>query len=156
METLAPVHACSVTRISLFTSFPTTFVDITDRVDAFVRGAKVRTGMVTVQSLHTTTAVIVNESEPLLHADFRGLFERLAPAGGGYEHDNLAARHDIAADEPINGHAHCRALLLPTSVTLTIVGGELTLGRWQRLFFVELDGPRRRELSAVIIGEAQS
>ncbi len=62
----------------------------------------------------------------------------------------------MRADEPINGHAHCRALLLPTSVTLTIVGGQLSLGRWQRLFFVELDGPRRRELSAVIVGETAS
>ncbi len=154
METLAPVHACSVTRIPLFTAGSTTFIDITDRIDTFVRTAKVRTGMVTIQSLHTTTAVVVNEGEPLLHADFHGLFERLASSGGNYQHDNLAERQGIAADEPLNGHAHCRALLLPTSVTLTIVGGRLTLGRWQRIFFVELDGPRRRELSAVIVGEA--
>jgi thiamine phosphate synthase YjbQ (UPF0047 family) len=56
-------------------------------------------------------------------------------------------------DERPNGHAHCRALGLPTSVGLNISGGQLVLGRWQRVFFVELDGPRERELSVLMFGE---
>jgi thiamine phosphate synthase YjbQ (UPF0047 family) len=56
------------------------------------------------------------------------------------------------AERP-NGHAHCRALLLPSSACLNVNGGRLLLGRWQRVFFVELDGPRERELSVFVISE---
>ena len=68
---------------------------------------------------------------------------RAAPRDGRYRHDDPAVRTvNLTADERPNGHAHCRALLLPTSVCLNIVDGRLQLGRWQRVFFVELDGPR--------------
>lgn len=154
MHTLAPVHTCSVTRFPLFTADTAGFIDITDRIDTFVRAAKVRTGTITIQSMHTTTAIIVNEAEALLLADFQSLLDRLVPRGSIYRHDDLSQRPGVAADEPLNGHAHCRALLLPTSVTLVIAGGQVALGRWQRIFLVELDGPRRREVSAVISGEA--
>lgn len=153
----APVARSSFTsagtRIPLFTSAPTACIDITDQLRRFVTAAGVRTGTVTVQTLHTTTALVVNEGEPLLLRDFESLLERLVPRAAFYRHDDLAQRPDVAADEPLNGHAHCRALLLPTSVTLTVMGGDLVLGRWQRLFFIELDGPRRRELVAVVTGE---
>ena len=58
-----------------------------------------------------------------------------------------------ASWEP-HGHAHCRALLLPTSACLNVVDGRLALGRWQRVFLVELDGPRHREVSLVAVGES--
>ena len=57
------------------------------------------------------------------------------------------------AERP-NGHAHCQALLLPSSACLNVVQGRLRLGQWQRVFFVELDGPRERDLSVLIVGEA--
>ena len=61
---------------------------------------------------------------------------------------------NVTEGERPNGHAHCRALLLPPSVCLNVTGGRLLLGRWQRVFFVELDGPREREISVLIFGEA--
>lgn len=129
-------------------------MDITDRVHRFVGDARLSTGLVNVQTLHTTTAVLVNEHEPLLLEDLRALLGRLAPLAGGYAHDDLARRAAVPWDEPRNGHAHCRAVLLPTSVCLNVVGGRLTLGRWQRIFFVDLDGPRSRELTLVGTGAA--
>jgi secondary thiamine-phosphate synthase enzyme len=60
---------------------------------------------------------------------------------------------NVAADERPNGHAHCRALLLPSSASLNVVDGRLQLGTWQRVFLVELDGPRDREVSLLAFGE---
>ena len=56
-------------------------------------------------------------------------------------------------NEPANGHAHCQAIFLPTSVSLNIVDGRLQLGRWQSIFFVELDQARERSVSLMVIGQ---
>lgn len=145
---------CRAAQLRLTTTQALDFVDITDRVQRVVGDARLATGLVNVQTLHTTTAVLVNEHEPLLLDDLRALLSRLAPLAGGYAHDDLARRTAVPWDEPRNGHAHCRAVLLPTSVCLNVVGGRVTLGRWQRVFFVDLDGPRSRELSIVATGAA--
>ena len=55
--------------------------------------------------------------------------------------------------ERANGHSHCRALLLGPSVALNVSRGRLHLGRWQRVFLVELDGPKARDVSVLVIGE---
>ena len=60
---------------------------------------------------------------------------------------------NVTDGERPNGHAHCRALLLPSSACLNVTGGRLALGRWQRVFFVELDGPRERDISVLAFGE---
>ena len=55
-----------------------------------------------------------------------------------------------------NGASHCKALVLGTSVCLNVVDGRLQLGQWQRVFLVELDGPRARDISVLLMGEAAS
>src|SRR5204863_229130 len=67
-------------------------------------------GLVSVQSLHTTAAIIVNEGEPLLLEDLRAALERAAPGATAYLHDEMDLRPGVPADEPANGHAHCKAL----------------------------------------------
>ncbi len=143
----------SSSRIEFATSHPTEFVDITDRIRDAVRGAGLRNGRVYLQSLHTTLGLAVNENEPLLLRDFESLLDRLAPASVGYEHDDFSRRFDIALDEPVNGHAHCRQLLLSAFATLLVEDGRLVLGRWQSVFAVELDGPRERQLALQLDGE---
>ena len=134
---------------------PTEFIDLTDRLEQLVAIAGFRFGIVNVQTLHTTTAVVVNEHEPLLLTDFQALLEAVAPGDDRYRHDDTTARTVNVTDaERPNGQAHCRALLLPASTCLNVTGGRLLLGRWQRVFFVELDGPREREVSVVLLGEA--
>jgi secondary thiamine-phosphate synthase enzyme len=140
-------------RLRFKTSATTQFVDITEQLRSDVRRSGLRSGRIHLQSLHTTVGLAVNENEPLLLRDFESLLERLAPRGAGYEHDDFARRFDIALDEPVNGHAHCRQLLLTGFATLLVEDGELVLGRWQSVFAVELDGPRQRELAVQLDGE---
>ena len=70
METLTPL-ACRHARITLTTSRPTEFIDLTDRLRTVVADAGIRFGILNVQTLHTTTAIVLNEHEPLLLGDFR-------------------------------------------------------------------------------------
>jgi secondary thiamine-phosphate synthase enzyme len=140
-------------RIRFETRQATQFVDITDRLREEVQRAGLRDGRIHVQSLHTTVGLAVNENEPLLLRDFETMLERVAPQGAGYEHDDFARRIDIPVDEPVNGHAHCRQMLLTAFATLLVEEGELVLGRWQSVFAVELDGPRHRQLAVQFEGD---
>lgn len=142
-------------RLRFETSHATQFVDVTKLVREEVHKSGLRTGRVHLQSLHTTLGLAINENEPLLLRDFQKLLERLAPGDAGYEHDDFARRYEIAVDEPVNGHAHCRQLLLTGFATLLVEEGKLVLGRWQSLFAVELDGPRHRELAMQLDGDFQ-
>ena len=155
MDTLSLVRPAHYTRLRLTTSAATEFVDVTDRLHAAVTDSGIEIGLLNVQTTHTTTAIVVNEGEPRLHDDFHAALARLAPLGVAYRHDDLARRPDVSPDEPRNGHAHCRALLLAPAVCLNIIHSRLGLGRWQRVFVVELDGPREREVSVVAIGAAR-
>jgi octaprenyl-diphosphate synthase len=140
-------------RLLFESEHATEFVDITDRLRQEVQRSGMRMGRLHLQSLHTTLGLAVNENEPLLLRDFQSLLERIAPANAGYEHDDFARRFDVALDEPVNGHAHCRQLLLTGFATVLVEDGELVLGRWQSVFAVELDGPRHRELALQLDGE---
>jgi octaprenyl-diphosphate synthase len=140
-------------RLRFETSHPTEFIDLTERIRAEVRQSGLLTGRVHLQSLHTTLGLAVNENEPLLLRDFETLLERLAPGDAGYEHDDFARRFDIATDEPVNGHAHCRQLLLTGFTTLLVENADLVMGRWQSVFAVELDGPRHRQLAIQLDGD---
>jgi secondary thiamine-phosphate synthase enzyme len=146
---------CHYARIHVATRHPTEFIDLTDRLESFVADSGLRFGLLNVQTLHTTTAVVVNEHEPLLLTDFQALLDAAAPCDGRYRHDDTTARTVNLTDaERPNGHAHCRALLLPSSACLNVTQGRLVLGRWQRVFLVELDGPREREISVLVLGES--
>ena len=152
MDTSAPASACHHATLRITTCAPTGFTDLTDQLERLIDGTAIRFGLLNVQTLHTTTGVIVNEHEPLLLSDFQALLEAVVPAHGGYRHDDTAVRTvNLNHPERTNGHAHCRALLLPSSACLNIVEGRLRLGRWQRVFLVELDGPRDREVSVLLV-----
>jgi secondary thiamine-phosphate synthase enzyme len=154
MVTLAPASTSRHATIRIATERPTEFIDLTARLEALVAASGIRFGFVNVQTLHTTTGIVVNELEPLLLADFAMLLERVAPRDTGYRHDDLSARTvNVTPGERINGHAHCRALLLAPSACLNVANGHLVLGTWQRVFLAELDGPRVREISVLLLGE---
>jgi len=140
-------------RLRFESSRATEFVDLTKRLRDEVQKSGLRKGRVHMQSLHTTVGLAINENEPLLLRDFQKLLERLAPGDAGYEHDDFARRYEIAVDESVNGHAHCRQLLLTGFATLLVEDGKLVLGRWQSVFAVDLDGPRHRELAIQLDGE---
>jgi octaprenyl-diphosphate synthase len=140
-------------RLEVDTDRPTQFIDVSRRLQDEISAAGLCTGRVHLQSLHTTLGLAVNENEPLLLEDLAGTLERLAPRDVAYHHDDFTRRGQIPHDEPVNGHAHCRLLLLQPAVTLLVEEGRLVLGRWQSVFAVELDGPRKRQIALQLEGE---
>ncbi|MGE4056642.1 MAG: secondary thiamine-phosphate synthase enzyme YjbQ [Vicinamibacterales bacterium] len=138
---------------SIATRSPFEFVDITAMLARTVDGCGLREGVVHVQTRHTTTAVLINEHEPLLLEDLRNLFDRLVPSAGPYLHDDFSQRIvNVLPGERVNGAAHCRAALLRASESVTVTDGRLNLGRWQRVFVVEFDGPQSRDVSVSMLG----
>ena len=154
MQTVS-APTCLNVRLTITTTLATEFIDLTDRLRTVLAVAGLQSGIVNIQSLHTTAAIVLNEHEPLLLMDLSDTLERLAPERAVYAHDDAEQRTvNVTDEERPNGHAHCRALLLPSSACLNVVRGELQLGRWQRVFLVELDGPRDRTVSITMFGEA--
>lgn len=154
LQPLEPVVAESgamhvrVDQFPLVSSTRLQFVDVTDDVMTRVRTLGVREGTATLQSLHTTCAVFVNESQDALCADFQTFFESVIDPDAAWQHDD-PAQSDCDRQ---NTDAHLRALLMSPSVTLQVSGGELVLGQWQRVFVAELDGPRTRTLRLQVMG----
>lgn len=126
---------------------PIEFVDLTDHINQHLKRHGIKSGAVTVFSRHTTAAIKINEAEELLLEDFKQMLRRLCPAGHDYQHNDMRRRKPpISPDERPNGHSHCMHLLLSTSETVPVIDSRLALGTWQRVFMVELDGPREREV----------
>lgn len=113
---------------------PLELIDITDRVGAGLPAGS--GGAVALFTPHATAALLLNENEEGLQADIRSWLERAVPAAAGYAHDRV--------DD--NAAAHLRAILLGPSLVVPVREGRLSLGQWQRIFFVELDGPRKRQV----------
>ena len=148
MQAAGQVKVCTVT-LNVEPAKPFEFVDVTSQVEDAVRESSITAGTALIFSRHTTAAVVINEAEPGLQQDMERLLERLAPRADEYAHNEMAR---TIPNEPENGHAHCWHLLLGASETVPVVDGRLHLGTWQRVFLVELDGPRRREIVVQVMG----
>lgn len=122
--------------------------NLTDRVRELVRASGIRAGFLIVSSLHTTTALFINEFQAALMADAKAFLERLVNKEHGYLHNC----EDCSDCDRKNADSHIRAMLLGHNLTLPIQEGALLLGHWQSILFAELDGPRERMLQAQIIG----
>ena len=130
------------------------FIDITDWVSQCVAQSKVVNGFAVVYSKHTTAAVKINENEPLLLEDMACFLEKISPRNGGYNHNDFTIRTvNMTPDEAPNGHAHLQHLLLGTSETVPVIDGMMQFGRYQSIFFIELDRPRSREVMVQVVGE---
>jgi secondary thiamine-phosphate synthase enzyme len=129
------------------------FLDVTDKVAAVVQRSGVAQGWVSVFSKHTTAAVVIQENEPLLLEDMNALLERLSSAAGSYGHNDMSRRTgEMDVEECANGHAHCQHLLLGSSENIPVADSRMDLGRWQRVFLLELDRPRDRRLTVQVFG----
>ena len=142
-----------VTRILRETTRAPEFIDITGEVVSCVRGSSARDGLVSIYTKHTTAAIKINENEPLLLHDMEAFLVRLAPRSAYYGHNDFSVRTvNMNENECPNGHAHCSHLLLGTSETVPLIDGELQFGRYQRIFLIELDRPRLREVLITVVG----
>jgi secondary thiamine-phosphate synthase enzyme len=139
--------ALSDSILDIDTVEPIQFIDLTDHINQQLKLNAVESGTVTVFSRHTTAAIKINEAEELLLEDFKNMLRELCPSGRCYNHNDMSRRKPpIAIDERPNAHSHLMHLLLSTSETIPVIDGRLALGTWQRVFLVELDGPRPRQV----------
>jgi secondary thiamine-phosphate synthase enzyme len=133
-----------------------TVTDITDDVQEAVRQSGIHDGICSVYSPHTTCQVRVNEFERGFLEDFAVLLRRLVPSEHYYAHDDWDRRTENVCEEDMevgNGHAHCMSMLLgPAGESIPVHDGELALGQWQRVLFLELDRARDRRWLVQVVG----
>jgi len=133
-----------------------TVTDITDDVQDAVRLSGITDGICNVYSPHTTCSVRVNEWERGFLEDFAVLLKRLVPSEHYYAHDDWDRRTENVCEEDMeigNGHSHCMSMLLgPAGESIPVQGGELCLGQWQRVLFLELDRERDRRWLVQVVG----
>lgn len=133
-------------------------IDVTDACHALLAASGVRDGHLSVFTPHTTCAVKINEKETCFLEDLQLFMDALVPPDAYYRHDDFEIRDPAtlattAEDEPINGHAHVKQMLLgSSSETIPVVDGRLGLGQWQRVMFIELDQPRARRVTVQVQG----
>ena len=135
---MGPVH---VETFSYRTTDPVQFLDITKHVQEVIHRSGIVSGQVVVQCLHTTTGILLNENEENLLYDFSRYIELKIPEDK-WAHDLISNRRNCPPDEPENAKAHIiAAFFSQPSVALILSEQELVLGRYQRIFFAEFDGP---------------
>lgn len=117
--------------------------DITSHINAALAESSIRKGLVNVYSQHSTSAIFINENEEGLVKDYLDLMESLVPTGGNYRHNRI----DNNAD------SHLRSFLIGNNQTIPIENGNMSLGTWQSVFFLDMDGPRKRKVTITIMGE---
>jgi len=126
--------------IKLRTSRRTELKNVTSEVEKLVRDSGCKSGVCHLYVPHTTAGVIVNEGyDPDVARDMEGAFDRLVPDSPLFKHSEG------------NSDSHIKTALVGSSETVWIESGHLALGRWQRIFFAEFDGPRSRELRIKIV-----
>ena len=131
-------------------------VDLSDELRRAVKDSGVAQGLVVAFCLHTTCSLVINEWEDGLRDDLTARLEEMAPRSGYYAHDDAARRtQNLVSDEDErrNGHSHIAQMLLGgTSQTIPVADGEPALGRWQRLWLIELDEPKERGVRFTVLG----
>jgi secondary thiamine-phosphate synthase enzyme len=120
-------------------------VPITDRVEAELAKSGIREGLCLVNAMHITASVFINDEETGLHRDMLDWAEKLAP----YSRDGY--RHNRTGED--NGDAHLKRTLMGREVVVAVTGGRLDFGPWERIFYGEFDGRRRKRVLVKIIGE---
>lgn len=118
------------------------FYDITGEIQGSLT---IKNGFVTIQSLHTTAGIKIMENEKYLHNDIERYLEKLVPRSTKYDHDDIE-RRIVPTNERKNARSHLCAFFANTTETIPLVNGELQLGQWQRVMFVEFDQGRERTI----------
>jgi len=118
--------------------------EFTDRAEAFVQGAEVETGLLTLFVRHTSCSLLIQENaDPDVKRDLDAFFGRLVPPADDPAMDYLVHRLEGPDDMP----AHIKAALTATSLSVPVTGGRLALGTWQGIYLFEhRSRPHRREI----------
>lgn len=121
------------------------YLNITGSVEGCLRESGVKEGIVLVNAMHITASVFINDDESGLHHDFDVWLEKLAP------HEPVSQyQHNNGED---NADAHLKRSIMGREVVVAITNGKLDFGPWERIFYGEFDGRRRKRVLVKIIGD---
>ena len=135
-------------REELWFEVPTrrAFLNITGQVEAALAKSGIREGLCLVNAMHITASVFINDDERGLHADYERWLEGLAP------HEPTSAyQHNLTGED--NGDAHLKRQVMGREVVVAVTKGALDFGPWERIFYGEFDGGRRKRVLVKLIGE---
>lgn len=134
-------------RKELFYEVPTrrAFINITGDVEECLRESGIQEGLCLVNAMHITASVFINDDESGLHHDYEVWLEKLAPHAPVDQY-----RHNGYED---NADAHMKRQVMGREVVVAITDGQLDFGTWERIFYGEFDGRRRKRVLVKIIGE---
>lgn len=122
--------------------------NVTDRINEVVRKSGVKDGIVHLQTLHTTTAVFINEWQDALLHDVKIFFEKVVDREEYYRHNDP----EFSDCERQNADAHMRGMLMGQTLCLQVRNATVLLGTWQSIILAEFDGPRNRTLAVQVSG----
>jgi secondary thiamine-phosphate synthase enzyme len=123
-------------------------INVTDRINEIVRKSGIRDGIVHLQSLHTTTAVFINEWQDALLHDVRNFLEDLVSRENGWRHNDP----NFSDCERQNADSHLRGMIMGQTLSLQVRNSCVLLGTWQSIILAEFDGPRSRSVSIQVSG----
>ncbi len=120
-------------------------INITPDVEKCLRESGIKEGLLLCNAMHITASVFINDDESGLHSDFEKWLEKLAP-----EKPYSQYAHNGFED---NGDAHLKRSIMGREVVVAVTNGQLDFGPWERIFYGEFDGKRRKRVLVKIIGE---
>jgi secondary thiamine-phosphate synthase enzyme len=126
-------------------------INITHDLNEVIRKNGLKAGFVLVQSLHTTTAIFINEFQQALLDDMKSFLERLVGRIDYWRHNDPK----LSECNRKNADSHLRAMVLGHTLSVPVRNGELALGYWQSIILAELDGPRERAIQVQVLGVPQ-
>ncbi len=119
-------------------------IHITDKIQDIVDKSGIREGFCLISAMHVTAGVFVNDYESGIMEDIMEWLEKVAPYRRDY-------RHHLTGED--NADAHLKSLMIHHQVIVPVTNGRLDLGPWQRIFYAEFDGQRRKRIVVKVIGE---
>src|SRR6476659_1556059 len=123
-------------------------INITDRINEIVQKSGIHDGIVHLQSLHTTTAVFINEWQDALLHDVRAFLDDVVNREDYYRHNDP----NYSDCERKNADSHLRGMVMGQSLCLQVRNSAVLLGTWQSIILAEFDGPRSRSMSIQVSG----
>ena len=120
-------------------------ISIHGEVEDLVRESGVQDGLVHINAMHITASVFINDDESGLHHDYDVWLEKLAPHAPVSQY-----RHNVGED---NADAHMKRQVMGRDVVVAITDGQLDFGTWERIFYGEFDGRRKKRVLVKIIGD---
>ena len=120
------------------------FINITGKVEQAVKKSGIKEGLVLVNAMHITASVFINDEEEGLKQDFVKWLHKLVDVKEDY-------KHNLTGED--NAYAHLMRTIMGREAVVAITDGKLDFGAWEQIFYLELDGMRKKRVMVKIIGE---